>query len=62
MLHLRNIIKNPIVTKELTKVLPVALSNQQQPQQQRNYATHKIPERLQHIPTAQDPLFFDMVR
>ena len=22
---------------------------------------HQIPERLQHIPTADDPLFFDMV-
>lgn len=58
MFHLKNIIKSPIVNKELTKVLPVALSNQQQ---HRRYADHKIPERLQHIPTAPNPKFFDMV-
>lgn len=56
MYHLRNIVKSPIVNKELAKVLPVALSHQK-----RSYADHQIPERLQHVSSAQDPKFFDMV-
>lgn len=60
MYHLKNIVKaTPIVNKELTKILPLALSNQQQ---NRGYSDHKIPDRLQHIPTAQNPKFFDMVK
>lgn len=57
MYHLRNIVKIP-VKKELTKILPVAMSCQHQT---RSYSDHKIPERLQHVPTAANPLFFDMV-
>lgn len=57
MFHIKNIIKAPIVNKELAKVLPVALSTQQ-----RSYSDHQIPERLTHIPTAQNPKFFDMVK
>ncbi|CRL03893.1 CLUMA_CG017016, isoform C [Clunio marinus] len=58
MFHLKNIVKTPIVNKELTKILPVALNSHQQ---RRGYSDHQIPERLQHIPTAQNPKFFDMV-
>lgn len=65
MLHLKNIVKAPI-KKELTNFLPVAINIQQQ---RRGYAGpcagqgagHKIPDRLQHIPTAENPKFFDMV-
>lgn len=59
MFHLKNIAKSPLVNKELTRVLPVALSNQQQ---LRGYSGHQIPERLQHVPTAANPKFFDMVK
>lgn len=58
MFHLKNIAKSPLVTKELTRALPVALSSNQQC---RGYTGHQIPERLQHVPTAANPLFFDMV-
>lgn len=58
MFHLKNIAKSPLVTKELTRALPVALSSKQQC---RGYTGHQIPERLQHVPTAANPLFFDMV-
>jgi hypothetical protein len=58
MFQLKSIVKKSLVNKELTKVLPIALSNQQQ---NRCYSDHQIPERLQHIPTAQNPKFFDMV-
>lgn len=59
MLHIKNFIaKSPMVNKELAKILPIALSNQQQC---RALSDHQIPERLQHIPTAQNPKFFDMV-
>lgn len=57
MFHLTKIVKTPIVNKELAKILPVAMSLQS-----RNYSDHQIPERLQHIPTAANPKFFDMVR
>lgn len=57
MFHLKNIVKAPLVSKELAKILPVALSHQQT----RLYSDHQIPDRLQYIPTAQDPKFFDMV-
>jgi hypothetical protein len=58
MYTLKNIVKAPLVNKELIKILPVALSQQQQ---SRSYSDHVIPDRLQHIPTAQNPKFFDMV-
>lgn len=58
MFHIKKIVK-PLVNKELTKVLPIALSSQTQI---RSYSDHQIPERLQHIPTAVNPKFFDMVR
>lgn len=56
MYHLKNIVKASVASKELTKVLPLAMSHQS-----RGYSDHQIPERLQHIPTAQNPKFFDMV-
>ena len=55
MYSLKNIIKSPLVNKELTKVLPIALSNQ------RNISGHQIPDRLKDVPTAANPKFFDMV-
>lgn len=55
MYHLKNIVKASIASKELIKVLPLAMSHQN-----RSYSDHQIPERLQHIPTSKDPLFFDM--
>jgi glutamate dehydrogenase (NAD(P)+) len=55
MYALKNVVKSPLVSKELTKVLPVALSNQ------RNSSGHQIPERLKDVPTAENPKFFDMV-
>lgn len=58
MFHLKSIAKSPLVTKELSRALPVALSSNQQC---RGYTGHQIPERLQHVPTAANPLFFDMV-
>lgn len=59
MFHLVKAVKtSSVINRELTKVLPIALSNQQH---SRSYSDHKIPERLQHIPTAQNPKFFDMV-
>lgn len=56
MYHLKNIVKASVASKELTKILPLAMSHQS-----RGYSDHQIPERLQHIPTAQNPKFFDMV-
>jgi len=56
MYHLKNIVKASVASKELTKVLPLAMSHQS-----RGYSDHQIPERLAHIPTAQNPKFFDMV-
>lgn len=58
MYHLKNIAKSPLVNKELTRALPAALSTKQPC---RGYTGHQIPERLQHIPTAANPKFFDMV-
>lgn len=58
MFQIKNIVKTRMVSKELTKVLPIALCNQQQI---RSLSDHQIPERLQHIPTAANPKFFDMV-
>lgn len=60
MFHLKSIAKTLVpVTKsgasaELMRALPVAL-------QCRGYAEHQIPERLQTVPTATNPRFFDMV-
>lgn len=56
MYHLKNIVKASVASKELVKVLPLAMSHQS-----RAYSDHQIPERLQHIPTAENPKFFDMV-
>jgi hypothetical protein len=58
MFHLKNITKSPLISKELTRVLPIAVSNHGSA---RSYSGHQIPERLQHIPTAANPKFFDMV-
>ena len=58
MYHLKNIAKSPLVNKELSRALPAVLSTQQC----RGYTGHQVPERLQHIPTAANPKFFDMVR
>ena len=58
MLFIKNIAKAPVLKKELTKVLPLAINNHQQ---NRGYAGHKIPDRLEHIPTALNPKFFDML-
>lgn len=57
MLHLKNIVKTAPMAKDMSKFLPVAVNSQQS----RSYSDHKVPERLQHIPTAQNPKFFDMV-
>ena len=54
MLQIKNIVK----LSQTAKVLPVALNTHQQ---KRGYA-HQIPERLQSVPTAQNPKFFDMVK
>lgn len=56
MLHLRNIVKSAVMAKDLTRVLPIAVS------QTRGYSDHQIPERLREIPNQKDPLFFEMVR
>ena len=53
MLQLKNVLSS-LTKKELAKVLPIAVA------QNRSYSDHQIPERLQHIPTAQNPKFFDM--
>jgi hypothetical protein len=56
MFHLKKIVKSPLVNaKELSRVLPIAFNCS------RDYSGHQIPERLQHIPTAANPKFFDMV-
>lgn len=55
MLHLKNIVKSAPMAREMTKFLPIAVN------QSRGYADHKIPARLEHIPTAENPKFFDMV-
>jgi len=59
MLNLKNITicRSRIANLEFTKILPVAINHQVN----RSYADHKIPDRLKHIPTAQNPKFFDMV-
>lgn len=60
MYHLKNLVsKSPMAKSpmELVKVLPILSI-----QQNRCISDHQIPERLQHIPTAQSPKFFDMVR
>jgi glutamate dehydrogenase (NAD(P)+) len=56
MYALKNVVKSPLVAKEMAKVLPIALSNQ------RNYSGHQIPERLKDVSSAANPKFFDMVR
>lgn len=60
MYHLKTLAKSSVVNKELTsslvKILPGAVQ-----QQQRSFTEHKIPDRLSHVPTANDPKFFDMV-
>jgi glutamate dehydrogenase (NAD(P)+) len=59
MYHLKNLVsKSPMAKSpmELAKVLPILSI-----QQSRSVSDHQIPERLQHIPTAQNPKFFDMV-
>lgn len=60
MLRVKTIVKTTsIVNKELMKFQPVAITTTQQ--QNRGYSDHKIPDRLQHVETAQNPKFFDMV-
>lgn len=58
MFHLKTIAKS-VASKQdlatLVKTLPIAIS------QNRGYADHQIPQRLQHVPTAANPKFFDMV-
>lgn len=58
MFHLKTLAKC-IATKQevatLVKTLPVAMT------QARGYADHQIPERLQDVPVAKNPRFFDMV-
>lgn len=43
------------MAREMTKILPIAVT------QSRGYADHQIPDRLKHIPSAENPKFFDMV-
>jgi hypothetical protein len=57
MLQLKNVLKTSLAKKELAKVVPVAGVQLQS----RNYSDHQIPDRLKHIPTAENPKFFDMV-
>lgn len=63
MYHLRNLarqagVRQQEVAATLIKSLPCVTVNSRQG---RNYADHKIPDRLKSVPTAQDPRFFDMV-
>lgn len=55
MYALKNVVKAPLVKKEMSKVLPIAFTNQ------RNLSGHQIPDRLKDVPTATNPKFFDMV-
>jgi glutamate dehydrogenase (NAD(P)+) len=55
MLHLKNIVRSTPIAREMTKILPIAVT------QSRGYADHQIPDRLKHIPSAENPKFFDMV-
>jgi hypothetical protein len=43
------------MAREITRILPIAIT------QSRGYADHQIPDRLKHIPSAENPKFFDMV-
>lgn len=59
MFHLKSIARSLVPAKtgasaELLRVLPAALNS-------RGYAEHQIPDRLQTVPTAANPRFFDMV-
>ncbi|XP_063707364.1 glutamate dehydrogenase, mitochondrial isoform X3 [Culicoides brevitarsis] len=59
MYQVRNLVKKAVAKQEialLAKQIPAISAVQS-----RAYADHKIPERLQDVPTAKDPKFFDMV-
>jgi len=59
MFHLKTLVKTAVARQELAILAgrsAIACS-----QQQRAYSDHQIPERLKDVPTAKDPLFFDMV-
>lgn len=59
MFHLKTFVKSAVAKQEFAGLVgrsAVALS-----QQQRGYAEHQIPDRLQTVPTDKDPKFFDMV-
>lgn len=55
MYCLKNVVKSSLVSKELTKVLPLAAVAS------RGYSGHQIPDRLKSVPTDANPKFFDMV-
>lgn len=55
MYCLKNVVKSSLVSKELTKVLPLAAIAS------RGYSGHQIPDRLKSVPTDTNPKFFDMV-